>query len=72
VLLIGTSDLDFIVEHCCYHYKLNFRRTSQQGSFVPDNHTLLVYAENIPVKAEEFAPNSLFLSQLLIKSPIAT
>jgi DNA-binding MarR family transcriptional regulator len=69
VLLIGTSDLEFIVEHSCQYYGISFLKSADiqiLGSV--DNNSLAVFAEDIPVPAGGQAKHSYYLSQMLIKS----
>lgn len=73
ILLIGTSDLEFIVEHVCRHSGIDFLKSAGLTAGVEDQageNTLLVFAEDIPVPGgERPIKNRLFLSQLVIKSP---
>ena len=67
VLLEGSSDLDFIVEHACRRSGLNFRKKSGNRAVnsAPQG-TLKICAENIspPPGAKE---NIFYLSRLIIK-----
>ena len=72
VLLIGASDLEFIIEHCCNRYGLSFLKAVDQSmiSVFQDKNLFFVYAENIPHKLNSSAENCLFLSQLLLRNTI--
>jgi len=67
VILIGESDLDFILEHLCQKHDLSFKRSSSNdgsvGSFV-------LYAENkepLPsVSGEADKANSAYLREILV------
>jgi len=67
VLLVGLSDLDFIVEHACARHGISFlkaldedtaRRMRKDGFF-------LVVAENIPAPPGEGSADELYLSRIL-------
>ena len=70
VLLVGISDLDFIVEHCCSRYGLSFVKSADRDTAPAASNTqvLIVYAENIPV-IDTADNNSLYLSQFLLRTP---
>ena len=72
VVLAGNSDLDFILEHACRHSGLAFSQSpgGDAAQNTVNGHTLTVFAEGIPFSVSTPARNSLFLSQLLIKSPV--
>jgi DNA-binding MarR family transcriptional regulator len=69
VLLIGVSDLDFIVEHTCHRYGVSFLKSVDAETAVQalDDHILAVFAETIPDKAYPVPNNTLFLSRILLK-----
>jgi predicted transcriptional regulator len=73
VLLIGASDLDFIVEHACHHYGLSFLKSAALDTDIQrlDDHILVIFAENIPDKAYPASKNALFLSWVLMKNTAA-
>jgi DNA-binding MarR family transcriptional regulator len=73
ILLIGVSDLDFIVEHACHHYGLSFLKTADTGKTVQalDDHIFVVFAETIPDSARPVSKNALYLSRMLIKNMAA-
>jgi DNA-binding MarR family transcriptional regulator len=50
VLLVGVSDLDFIVEHTCQHYGLSFLKAVDRDTALQamDDRTFAVFSENIP------------------------
>jgi predicted transcriptional regulator len=77
VALVGTSDLEFIVEHVSRKAGLAFYTSSYDGTRVPADtrlsgyalaETLLVYAEDIPAAGEPCAENSLYLSRLMLQT----
>jgi predicted transcriptional regulator len=70
VLLIGASDLEFIIEHSCQYFGLSFLKSIDRHllSGGKDKQTLVFLSENIPVSREPEAENWVFLSQLLIKN----
>ena len=69
VLLIGASDLEFIIEHSCQYFGLSFLKTADIHllSGGRDKNTLVFLSENIPVSKPKIK-NRVFLSQLLIKN----
>jgi DNA-binding MarR family transcriptional regulator len=71
VLLIGISDLDFIVEHACQRWGLSFFKAVDEKTAIQalDERTFAVYAENIPDKPSLPPKNTLYLSRMLIKNP---
>ena len=71
IMLIGISDLEFIVEHCCHRYGLSFIKALSQDilQIKKDLNIMAVFSENIPVK--EDLPDCLFLSDLIIKAHMA-
>jgi hypothetical protein len=73
VLLIGVSDLDFIVEHSCHRYGLSFLKSADAETALPvlRDHIFAVFAETIPDKAYPAPKNTLFLSRMLMKNPAA-
>lgn len=74
VLLIGASDLEFIVEHCCHHHGLSFLKSADKGIFTGhmEKQTLMIYAEDIRAASLMPEKNSYFLSQLLIRVEAAS
>jgi len=70
VLLIGASELEFIIEHSCQYFGLSFLKSTDRHilSGNKDRYTLVFLAENIPASREPEVKNRVFLSQLLIKS----
>jgi predicted transcriptional regulator len=73
VLLIGTSDLDFIVEHSCHRYGLSFLKSADPDTGIQnlDGHVFAIFAENIPDTAYPAVENTLFLSWILMKNAAA-
>ncbi|MDR0376957.1 MAG: MarR family transcriptional regulator [Spirochaetaceae bacterium] len=80
VLLIGASDLEFILEHACQYYGVSFLKAARSDtvSHIPEENILKVYSENIPSpeKPAVSAPvrdapgrrNVLYLSSVLLGS----
>jgi DNA-binding MarR family transcriptional regulator len=72
VLLVGISDLDFILEHTCQHYGLSFLKTVDPGRArdLKGGETLTVYAETIAAGREEGAAllsgNAVYLSRIVM------
>ena len=74
ILLIGASDLEFIIEHSCNYFGLSFLKSIDRHllSESMDENTLIFFAEDIPASTEPQEENRIFLSQLLIKIPAAS
>jgi DNA-binding MarR family transcriptional regulator len=74
VLLIGVSDLEFIIEHCCHNCGLSFLRTVDTATArqALDEQTFGIFAETIPEQPENRGagkkgpPNTLYLSRLVM------
>ncbi|MDR3167546.1 MAG: winged helix-turn-helix transcriptional regulator [Treponema sp.] len=69
LLLAGSSDLDFILEHICHRYGLGFLKTGEAGPFpdIPEEHVFRVFAENIPDRSFFNQKNVFYLSRMVIK-----
>jgi DNA-binding MarR family transcriptional regulator len=71
VLLVGTSDLEFIIEHSCHYYGLSFLKSADMMDLSEYRYVniLTVYSEDIPARSLKGASedNRVYLSQLLIK-----
>lgn len=70
VLLVGISDLDFIIEHACHRCGVSFLKAVdiQTAAEAMDDRTFTVYAEHIPEPSG--APkNTLYLSSILLSGP---
>jgi DNA-binding MarR family transcriptional regulator len=73
VILAGTSDLDFIVEHTCQRWGLSFLKvidteTAREAWEARLDDTFMIYAENIPENIRETpASNVFYLSRLLMR-----
>jgi predicted transcriptional regulator len=54
ILLIGISDLEFIVEHCCHNCGLSFLKTvdTETARQALDDHTFGIFAETIPERLD--------------------
>jgi predicted transcriptional regulator len=84
VLLIGQSDIEFILEHACQYYGLSFLKTADPDrvSHIMEENILKVYSENVPaagkpapaVSPEQERPvplgprNVLYLSRMILSS----
>jgi DNA-binding MarR family transcriptional regulator len=68
VLLVGVSDLDFIVEHACHHYGVSFLKADAGTAPEAAGSIFTVFAENIPEPSPS-GKNTLYLSHVLMKSP---
>ncbi|MDR2741429.1 MAG: MarR family transcriptional regulator [Treponema sp.] len=76
VLLIGSSDLEFIVEYACQYYGLSFLKAVDPDtvSNIPEENILKVYSENIPaignpeISAKPVQRNILYLSSMILMS----
>jgi hypothetical protein len=68
VLLIGVSDLEFIVEHTCHRHGMSFLKVvdADIAREALGEATLAVYAETIPVTKAGERKNALYLSRMLI------
>lgn len=64
VLLIGRSDLDFIVEHLCVKHHLTLARTEQVGSDAEGDRFLL-YSERYP-NTPPAGPHSALLREVIL------
>jgi DNA-binding MarR family transcriptional regulator len=70
VILVGISDLEFIVEHACHRHGLSFLKIVEAGMLgdTLEDNVLTVYAENIQ-QTGDISPdgNVLFLSRMVIE-----
>jgi DNA-binding MarR family transcriptional regulator len=69
ILLIGVSDLEFIIEHSCYNQGLSFLKTvdAKTAQQVLDERTFGIYGETIPERAKS-PPNTLYLSRIVMQN----
>ncbi|MDR0719641.1 MAG: winged helix-turn-helix transcriptional regulator [Treponema sp.] len=74
VLLVGGSDLDFIIEHVCRRYGLSFMRSGNNAEDSPSGQnessagTLRIYSENYSEQpGEKQTNNRVFLSSLIMQ-----
>jgi predicted transcriptional regulator len=75
VLLVGGSDLDFIIEHVCRRYGLSFIRSGNNAEDSPSGQnessagTLRIYSENYSEQqpGEKQTNNRVFLSSLIMQ-----
>ena len=73
VLLIGTSDLEFIIEHSCQHYGVSFLKSADRHILNSiEKNTLVIFAEDIPASSKEQRKHCYYLSLMLIKSAAAS
>ena len=72
VFLVGTSDLDFIVEHSCHRWGLILKKTPYNENNENNNtkKSLIIYAENINEKPET-GKNAFYLSRLILMQTAA-
>ncbi|GHV45233.1 hypothetical protein AGMMS49546_30560 [Spirochaetia bacterium] len=73
VLLVGISDLEFIVEHSCHRYGLSFLKSVDTSTAFQamDDHTFAVFAENISDTDIILRKNTLFLSRMVLQNMAA-
>jgi DNA-binding MarR family transcriptional regulator len=74
VLLVGASDLEFIVEHSCRRNGLSFLKTEDMAApKALKGKTLLIYSETIPVETikqnVELKTHSLHLFRIMLRNP---
>jgi DNA-binding MarR family transcriptional regulator len=75
ILLIGISDLEFIIEHSCHNHGLSFLKTvdSVTARQALDDQTFGIFAETIPEQPDSRTagkktfPNTLHLSRLVME-----
>ncbi|MDR0504044.1 MAG: MarR family transcriptional regulator [Treponema sp.] len=68
VLLVGNSDIEFIIEHTCSYYGLSFLKSADMY-FISggiDSYTFIFYGEDIQYSPENNAANCVFISRLLL------
>lgn len=66
VVLVGVSDLDFIVEHACTRHGLSFFHSTDQGTalkIMQASNVFCIYAETIP--STDASDKTLYLSSIL-------
>jgi DNA-binding MarR family transcriptional regulator len=64
IVLVGASDLDFIIEHLCAKHHLVLRRASKAGP-ERNRQRFLLYSEKYP-NTPPAAPNSALLRRLIL------
>ena len=69
VMLVGASDLDFIVEHLCTKHRLHFRRAG--GGEAPGSGTFLIYPESQEAAPAANGENSAYLGRVVIRGSAA-
>jgi DNA-binding MarR family transcriptional regulator len=68
VVLVGSSDLDFIVEHACLRWGVPFRKSADIPQNAEISGAFLIFSENISETARhEDRNNTFYLSRLLVK-----
>jgi predicted transcriptional regulator len=69
ILLVGVSDLEFIIEHICHNYGLSFLKTVDAGTArqALDGQTFGIFSETIP-EYSAAGPNTLYLSGMVIRN----
>jgi predicted transcriptional regulator len=70
VILIGISDLDFIVEHACHRYGISFLKAAGQETVREAGNALCIYSETINNTAQNNNENALYLSNLVFRQGI--
>jgi DNA-binding MarR family transcriptional regulator len=71
-VLIGDSDLDFIVEHACRKNGIQFIRTAGDENAAMPDRILRIYSENREERTNESpSAGTVYLSRLLIRQPAA-
>jgi hypothetical protein len=71
VLLVGVSDLEFIIEHSCHTYGLSFLKTVDTETALQalDDQTFGIFAETIPEYTTQGSlPNTLYLSGMVMRN----
>jgi predicted transcriptional regulator len=70
VLLVGVSDLEFIIEHSCHNHGLSFLKTvdTKTARQALDDETFGIFAETIPEYSDGGLPNVLYLSGMVIRN----
>ncbi|MDR1971125.1 MAG: transcriptional regulator [Treponema sp.] len=74
ILLIGVSDLEFIIEHSCHNHGLTFLKTvdAATGRQALDSQSFGIFAETIPEQPDGRGagktPNTLHLSRLVMRN----
>lgn len=75
VVLVGKSDLDFIIEHSCHRCGLSFKKAAnfETASEYGSMQALKIFSENIgePSDIYEDKANSFYLSRLIIRQAAA-
>jgi DNA-binding MarR family transcriptional regulator len=66
-LLVGQSDLDFIVEHSCHRHGLKFLQIPDKDGAAVNDASLMVYAETISQTGDQPPGNVLFLSRIALE-----
>jgi len=68
VLLLGTSDIEFIIEHSCNYYGLSFLKSADRNFIANgiDDSTLVFFAEDIPFSHENKNIKCVYISKLLL------
>lgn len=69
VMLVGASDLDFIVEHLCTKHRLHFRTAGVRVA--PGSGTFLIYAESQEASPAANGENSAYLGRIVIRGSAA-
>jgi hypothetical protein len=72
-ILIGASDLDFIVEHACRRSGLSFLRSAEdENADFSTERILRIYSENIETEMDRNpSANTVYLSRLLMRQAAA-
>ncbi|MDR2136566.1 MAG: MarR family transcriptional regulator [Treponema sp.] len=72
VLLVGVSDLEFIIEHSCHSHGLSFLKTvdTKTARQALDAQTFGIFAETVP--EHPGSPGALYLSGMVIRNTAQT
>ncbi|MDR3138341.1 MAG: MarR family transcriptional regulator [Treponema sp.] len=73
LLLTGSSDLEFILEHICHRHSLRFLKTGESGKLenIPEENVFRIFAENIPDTEFLNQKNTLYLFRIVMKKTAA-
>ena len=69
IVLVGSSDLDFVLEHICSKAKMDYERAKSMESVNASNENwFYLYSESL-VETDPKQVNSAYLSKMLVYSP---
>jgi len=68
ILLLGNSDLEFILEHTCNYYGISFLKSADKDILSSvDSNTFVFISEDIPYSPQLAKDNRAFITQILMK-----